>query len=80
MQPIMATAPLELLYMDFMNIETTMELDQSPNMVNVLVFCDHFIKHIMAYMTPDQTMKTLDKFLWQGYILIFRAPAKLLSD
>ena len=80
MQPIIATAPLELLHIDFMSIEMTMELDQLPNMVSVLVFCNYFTKHIMAYLTPNQTAKTVTKFLWQGYILIFGAPAKLLSD
>ena len=30
--------------------------------------------------TPNQTVKTVAKFLWQGYILIFGALAKLLSD
>ena len=57
-----------------------MELDQPPNVLNCLVFCDHFMQHIMTYMTPHQTVKTVAKFLWQGYILIFGAPAKLLSD
>ena len=57
-----------------------MELDQPPNMVNLLVFCDYFTKHIMAYVTPKQTAKTVAKFLWQGYILILGALAKLLSD
>ena len=57
-----------------------MELDCPPYIVNVLVFCDHFMRHIMAYVTPDQTAKTVAKFLWKGYILIFRALAKLLSD
>ena len=58
----------------------TMELDQSPDIVNVLVFCDHFAKHIMMYMTPDQTANTVTEFLWQGHILIFGAPAKLLNN
>ena len=31
-------------------------------------------------MTPDQIVKTVTKFLWQGYIVIFRVLAKLLSD
>ena len=57
-----------------------MELDKPPNMVKILVFCDHFMKHVMTYMTPDQTGKTVTKFLWKGYILIFRALAKLLSN
>ena len=54
-----------------------MELDEPPNVVSVLVFLDHFAKHIMAYVTPNQTAKTVAKFLWQGYILIFGALAKL---
>ena len=37
-------------------------------------------KHILAYVTPDQTAKTVAKFLYGGYISIFRAPARLLSD
>ena len=80
MWPVIVTAPLELLHIDFTNIYTTMELDQPPNMMNILVFCDHFLKHIMTYMTPDQITKIIARFLWQGYILIFGALAKLLSD
>ena len=34
----------------------------------------------MAYVIPDQPAKTVAKFLWQGYISIFQAPSKLLSD
>ena len=34
----------------------------------------------MAYVTPNQTAKTVAKFLYQGYILIFGASARLLSD
>ena len=33
-----------------------------------------------GYVTPDQTAKTVAKFLWQGYILIFRTLGKILSD
>ena len=49
-------------------------------MVNILVFCDHFTKDIMAHMTLNQTAKTVAKFLWQGYISIFGVLAKLPSD
>ena len=34
----------------------------------------------MAYVTPNQTAKTVAKFLYQGYISIFGALARLLSD
>ena len=38
------------------------------------------LQNTLWHVTPNQTAKTVAKFLWQGYILIFRAPAKLLSD
>ena len=38
------------------------------------------MKHIFAYVTPDQTAKTVTKFLYQGYISIFGTLASLLSD
>ena len=76
----MATAPLYLLHVDFTSIETTLELNQSPRVANILVFQDHLTKHVLAYVTPNQTAKTVAKYLYQGYISIFGAPARLLSD
>ena len=58
----------------------TMELNQPSRITNILVFQDHFTKHVMAYVTPNQSAKTVTKFLYKGYILIFVAPARLLSD
>ena len=57
-----------------------MELDKSPQVANVLVFQDHFTKHVLVHVTPDQTAKTIAKFLYGGYISIFGALARLLSD
>ena len=78
--PIVATAPLDLLHVDFTSIETTMELNQSPRIANILVFQDHFTKYVLAYVTPDQTAKTITKFLYGDYISLFGAPARVLSD
>ena len=38
------------------------------------------MKHVLAYVTPNQTAKTIAKYLYQGYISIFGALARLLSD
>ena len=38
------------------------------------------MKHVLVYVSPDQTAKTVPKFLYGGYISIFGAPARLLSD
>ena len=80
LHPIIASAPLDLLHVDFTSIETTLELNKSPKVTNVLVFQDHFTKHVLAYVTPDQTAKTIAKILYQGYISIFGALARLLND
>ena len=80
LHPIVSTTPMNLQHVDFTSIEMTMELNRLPKVVNILVFQDHFKKHVMAYMTPNQTAKTVAKCLYQGYILIFGAPARLLSD
>ena len=73
LHPIVATAPLDLLHVDFTSIETTLGPNQSPRVAN-------FMKHILVYVTPNQTAKTITKFLYQGYISIFGASARLLSD
>ena len=78
--PMVATTPLDLLHVDFISIETMIELNESPRVTNVLVFQDHFTKHVLVYVMPNQTVKTITKFLYGGYISIFGAPARLLSD
>ena len=80
LHPIMVTTPLDLLHVHFTNIETTLELNKSPKVANIFVFQDYFTKHVLAYVIPDQTAKTIAKFLYQGYISIFGALARLLSD
>ena len=75
-----ATAPLDLLHIDFTCIETTMEPNQLPRFANVLVYQNHFTKHMLAHVTPNQTAKNITKFLYQGYISVLGAPTRLLSD
>ena len=77
---IVATALMDLLYVDFTGIEMTLELNRLPKVANVLMFQDHFTKHVMVYVTPHQTTKTVTKFLYQDYILIFGALARFLSN
>ena len=66
--------------MGLTSIEMVIELDQPAHVVNVLVLYDYFTRHVMVHVAPDQTAKTVAKFLWQGYISISRALAKFLSD
>ena len=79
LHPIVATALMDLLHVDFTSRETTLELNRPPRVTNVLVFQDHFMKHIMVYVTPNQTAKTVVKYLYHGYISICGALAKVLT-
>ena len=71
---------MDLLHIDFTSIEMTLELNRLPKVANVLVVQDHFMKHVMVHVTPNQTVKTVAKFLYQGYISIFGALTRILSD
>ena len=71
-----ATASMDHLHVDFTSIEMTLELNRLSKVVNILVFQDHFTKHIIAYVTPDQTAKTFTKFPYQGYNSIIRSPSQ----
>ena len=77
---IRAYAPLELVHLDYTSIESMMELNKPPVVKNVLVMTDHFTRYALAVMTKDQTAKTVVKVFYERFIVIFRAPAKLLSD
>ena len=53
----------------------------NPSLLLLLWSCHTLsTKQVMVYMNPNQTAKTIAQCLWQGYISIFRALAKLLSD
>ena len=59
LHPIVASTPLDLLHVDFTSIEMTMELNKSPKVTTILVFQDHFTKHVLAYVTLNQQLKPL---------------------
>ena len=80
LHPIVSTTPMGLMHIDFTSIKMTMELNRLPKVANVLVIQGHFTKHVIVYVTPNQTTRTITKFLYQGYISIFGALATLLSD
>ena len=78
--PTRAHAPLELVHVDFTSRESTMELNKPPSVKNILVIMDHFTHYTLAVMMKDQMVKTVAKVLYERFITVFGAPAKLLSD
>ena len=79
MWPIIVTAPLELPHVDFTSIEQWWSLINPQTCWKFWSFVTT-LGNTLWHITPDQTAKTVAKFLRQGYISIFGALAKLLSD
>ena len=80
LQPIEVSHPLELVHIDFTQFETTMDPKAQPSTANVLVIQDHFTRFMRAFVTEDQTAKTVAKYLYEGFIAIFGPPVRLHSD
>ena len=74
--PIVATTPMDLLHVDLSSIGMTLQLNRLPRVADVLVFQDHFMKHIMAYVTPNQTAKTVTKSPVSGLHLNLQGPSQ----
>ena len=77
--PIQAYALLELVHLDYTNIESTMELNKPPVVKNVLVMMDHFTRYALTVVMKDQTAKTVAKVFYE-HIAVFGVPTKLLSN
>ncbi len=72
---IQVTRPLELLCIDFLSIEP----DRS-NIQNVLIMTDHYTKYAVALPTSNQKAKTVARCLWDGFIVHYGFPERILSD
>ena len=71
---------LLLIHVDYTSFETTMELNKAPRMENILVIVEHFTHYMRAYVTKDQKVETTARYLYDGYISIFRCPEKIVSN
>ena len=78
--PIQAHVPMELIHIDFTNVESMMKFNQPPSVKNVLVITDHFRHYALAFIMRDQMAKTVAKVLYEQFIAVFSTPTKLLND
>ena len=75
-----APVPLQLVHLDFTSFESTTNLDKMPEVKYVLVIVDHFTRYMRVYVTKDQKASTVWNCLYEGFISIFGAPEKLITN
>ena len=80
MVPMMVTAPLQLVHLNFTLFKMTTNLNESPKVKHVLVIVDHFTRNTWVYVTKDQKVSTTAKNLYKGFISIFGTPKRILTD
>ena len=72
---IEATQPLELIHLDYLQIEPS-----KGNIENVLIVTDHFTRYPQAYPSKTQTALATTKLLWNNFIIHYGFPNKIISD
>ena len=75
MVPIKMTEPLELLAMDFLQLEKG-----KGGYENVLVVTDSFMKFIWAFATRSQKANVVARILWDNILANYGFPQHLHSD
>ena len=80
LRPLVATAPLELVHVDFMSMETTTNTRAAPKHLNVLVVTDHFTRLAKAIVAKDQTAKTAAKLLYDEFFMTYGLPKRMVMD
>ena len=72
---IEATQPLELVHLDYFQIEPS-----KGNIENVLIVTDHFTRFAQAYPSNIQTALATAKLLQNNFIIHYGFPTKIISD
>ena len=72
---IKATQPLELIHLDYLQIEPS-----KGNIENVLIVTDHFTRYAQAYPSKTQIALATAKLMWNNFIVHYSFPTKIISD
>ena len=75
-----ATAPMELIHVDYTTIEIPENKRGGNAKANVLVVTDHFTRFAQAFITPDQTAATTAKVLWDRIFMVLGIPGRIYTD
>ena len=77
---IAATEPMDLVHVDLVGMEVTVETKKKPVVQKILVMTDHFSRFVQAYKVKDKRAITITKCWYDNYFRHYGFPWYLLSD
>ena len=77
---IAATEPMDLVHVDLVGMEVTVETKKKSVVQKILVVTDHFSWFIQAYKVKDIRVITITKCLYDNYFRHYGFPQCLLSN
>ena len=77
---IAATEPMDLVHVDLVGMEVTIETKKKPVVQKILVVTDHFSRFVQAYKVKDKRPITIAKCLYDNYFRHYGFPPRLLSN
>ena len=72
--------PMDLVHVDLVRMEVTVETKKKPVVQKILVVTDHFSQFIQAYKVKDKRAITIAKCLYDNYFRHYSFPRCLLSN
>ena len=77
---IAATEPMDLIHINLIGMEVTVEIKKKPMVQKILVMTYHFSRFVQAYKVKDKKAITIKKCLYDNYFRHYGFPESLLSD
>ena len=77
---VATTEPMDLVHVDLVGMEVTVETKKKPVVQKILVVTDHFSRFVQAYKVKDKRAITIAKCLYDNYFRHYGFPRHLLSD
>ena len=74
------TEPMDLVHVNLVRMEVTVETKKKPVVHKILVVTDHFSRFVQAYKVKDKRAITITKCLYDNYFRHYGFPQHLLSD
>ena len=77
---IATTEPMDLVHVDLVRMEVTIETKKKLVVQKILVVTDHFLRFVQAYKVKDKRAITITKCLYNNYFRHYGFSRCLLSD